>query len=321
MWLIPYSSSTSRAASASPLETLASAAAPKITRLESCPVAPKGAFSITRRSLGGRWFPGSAEHGALEPAVAEGTPRIEPAHESDEVGVPLVPRRDRCGVGREDLAPVRPGSERGEGTLEVDEQLGDPLRLLPPGEVQGHRVRPVARAHPQPVGGHRADLGDEEERPDPVGERPEGLDGGHGVPSWEQVLRLQLLTGTGSESQPEVREPVVPGSRPAELRRRRRRIDAEDRVPVSGGGPGTEQIAPGALRPLEPALHPDLVDGLLPAGEHADAVAAGHDLVEVLAQRRPAQALEHALPYLEGRLHAERDPGDRPQAAETHHHA
>ena len=37
--------------SASALETSPSAAAPKITRLDSCPVAPKGARSIMRGSL------------------------------------------------------------------------------------------------------------------------------------------------------------------------------------------------------------------------------------------------------------------------------
>src|SRR5919107_252318 len=46
MWLTPCSSSTSSARSASALDTLPSAAAPKITRLESCPVAPNGTRSI-----------------------------------------------------------------------------------------------------------------------------------------------------------------------------------------------------------------------------------------------------------------------------------
>src|SRR3954463_915384 len=46
MWLPPCSSSTSSVRSSSALETSPSAAAPKITRLDSCPVAPKGARSI-----------------------------------------------------------------------------------------------------------------------------------------------------------------------------------------------------------------------------------------------------------------------------------
>src|SRR5689334_25351217 len=43
---MPCSTSSARAPSASRLETAASAAPPKITRLESWPVAPKGARSI-----------------------------------------------------------------------------------------------------------------------------------------------------------------------------------------------------------------------------------------------------------------------------------
>src|SRR3954453_19834552 len=46
MWLIPCSRRWLSVRSASALETSPSAAAPKITRLDSCPVAPKGARSI-----------------------------------------------------------------------------------------------------------------------------------------------------------------------------------------------------------------------------------------------------------------------------------
>src|SRR6185436_18053891 len=57
MWLMPCSRTSSSARSASRLETSPRAAAPKITRLDSCPVAPKGARSIIgwrlRRGLEG----------------------------------------------------------------------------------------------------------------------------------------------------------------------------------------------------------------------------------------------------------------------------
>src|SRR5215203_862048 len=46
MWLMPCSSRSSSVRSASCLETLPSAAAPKMVRDDSCPVAPKGARSI-----------------------------------------------------------------------------------------------------------------------------------------------------------------------------------------------------------------------------------------------------------------------------------
>src|SRR4051794_11484444 len=54
MWLMPCSRSTWRAVSAWALEALPSAAAPKITRLDSCPVAPKGARSIMKKRVMGR---------------------------------------------------------------------------------------------------------------------------------------------------------------------------------------------------------------------------------------------------------------------------
>src|SRR4051794_21944602 len=51
MWLTPCSSNSSSVRSASCLETLPSAAAPKMQREDSWPVAPKGARSIMARRL------------------------------------------------------------------------------------------------------------------------------------------------------------------------------------------------------------------------------------------------------------------------------
>src|SRR3954463_7148598 len=80
MWLTPCSRSTSRARAASPFETRPSAAAPKTTRLDSCPVAPNGARSIMTPTLG----PTPAFH---EPA----TPRRPP--EFGQVTAGSRPRR------------------------------------------------------------------------------------------------------------------------------------------------------------------------------------------------------------------------------------
>ena len=71
---------------------------------------------------------------------------------------------------------------------------------------------------------------------------------------------------------------------------------------VDGRG-GAEQVAGGLLRVVgDPALDPYLVDRPGPAGEHADAVAGAGDLVEVLVQGVPGQALEDPLADLVGRL-------------------
>src|SRR3954453_12891201 len=105
MWLTPCSSSTSSAPSASAWVPLPSAAAPKITRLDSWPVAPKGVRGITTTSVGRRRptpLRGAEDAGA-EPLGAEGTARVHPLHQAGEVGLPLVQRRDRRGVGEEEL--------------------------------------------------------------------------------------------------------------------------------------------------------------------------------------------------------------------------
>src|ERR687890_1108797 len=71
----------------------------------------------------------------------------------------------------------------------------------------------------------------------------------------------------------------------------------------------------------DPALDPDLIDCLVPAGKDADAVAARDDLVEVLEKGLPAQAFEDPLPHLVGWLHVQGDPGDRTESAKPDHEA
>src|SRR5215216_6813745 len=71
----------------------------------------------------------------------------------------------------------------------------------------------------------------------------------------------------------------------------------------------------------DPALDPDLIDCLVPAGKDADAVAARDDLVEVLEEGLPAQAFKDPLPHLVGWLHVQGDPGDRTERAKPDHEA
>ncbi len=230
--------------------------------------------------------------------------------------MPLVERGDRRGVGMEDLAPVRARSELGERCLDVDQHRGDVLRQAPPGEVDGDGVLCVRRAHPQPVGGHGAELAHEQERPHPVGEGPQLLDGGDGVPARQQELRLDLLPRAGREPHPEVRQPVVPRPGPTELRSAGAGIDPVDRIALDGGRPGVEEVDRPRL--VEPRLHPHHVDRVEPAREDADAVPGGHDLVEVLGQGVPAQVLEDALPHLEGGHDVQGEPDDRAERAQPH---
>jgi hypothetical protein len=85
-------------------------------------------------------------------------------------------------------------------------------------------------------------------------------------------------------------------------------------VPVHGRRDRAEQVAGDPLGLAgHPALDPDLVDRLPPAGEQADAVAGRGDRVQVLEQARPGQALEGALAYLVGRPDVQGDAGDHPE--------
>src|SRR5918998_249562 len=142
------------------------------------------------------------------------------------------------------------------------------------------------------------------------------------VPARDQVLRLQLLAAARREAHAEVRQAVGPEARPAQLRRAGRGVEAEDGVPVDGRRDRAEEVVPYVLGLVrDPALDPDLIHVLAPAGKDADAVAARGDLVEVLVEGFPSKALEDPLAHPVGGLHVQGDPGDRAQRAEPDHEA
>src|SRR3954451_7793264 len=114
MWLIPCSRRWFSVRSASALETSPSAAAPKITRLDSCPVAPNGARSIMARRLpvmldrqleAIRELRGGLARAGMERAL-EGHRRLRAAVESPALG---HDKRRALDVDRDD---GRPGGER-----------------------------------------------------------------------------------------------------------------------------------------------------------------------------------------------------------------
>src|SRR4051812_26751204 len=111
MWLMPCSRSSSSVRSASALETSPSAAAPKITRLDSCPVAPKGARSIMRRRLLLRESAGRREH------LAETDHHVRRL--THALNLP-------AGLAEEMVAPCVVAPDRGAtvtGAVELDHQL------------------------------------------------------------------------------------------------------------------------------------------------------------------------------------------------------
>jgi hypothetical protein len=81
----------------------------------------------------------------------------------------------------------------------------------------------------------------------------------------------------------------------------------------------TEQLGHGAV--VGPRLGPDLVGSVVaPVGEHADAVGARGDGVEVVVDVGPREVLEQVLPHLERRDDVERDGGQDAEDAETDDH-
>ena len=80
-----------------------------------------------------------------------------------------------------------------------------------------------------------------------------------------------------------------------------------------------EEVTRNPVGFIRPALDPYLLIRLAPAGEDADAVAAGGDLVEVVVERLPAEAFEHPLLHLVGGLHVQGDPGDCAEGAQSDH--
>jgi hypothetical protein len=189
-------------------------------------------------------------------------------------------------------------------------------------DVGADGVLPVLRTQPELVCRDRANLADLHERAQRAGERMHRLDRRDGVPARHDVLRLDLIAGARGEAHAEVRQAVRPRSRHAQLPCGVDRVHAEDRMTLCRGGARAEQIGGDLLgRVRDTALHPHLIRGLAPAGTDADAVAAGGDLVEVLEQGVPGEALEHALSHLVGGLDVERDPRDRAQRAKRDHQA
>src|SRR3954469_6396988 len=164
MWLIPCSSRTSSARSASPFETWASAAAPKITRLESCPVAPNGARSIMTTTLG----PGPA-----------GRPRRRPVGPAVALDLDLLQRL--AGVARREGDPDQAAHHEEPGQ--------DPRDGPEPGARGQHRdeeaPQPQADAH------HR----EHEALGGAARQRPEQLP----APELEERLLPEPATGPGED--------------------------------------------------------------------------------------------------------------------------
>src|SRR3954470_2635930 len=264
----------------------------------------------------------AAQHVRLEPLVAECTARVKLPDQAGEVGQALVPGGYRRGIREEHLAPVRTRGERRQRGLDWDQRPLDLDLSGPPREVKTDRVLTVLGAHPELVGCHGPDLAHLQQRPDRVRQCAQRLDRCQGVPPRDEVLRLDFLATTRREARAKMWQALRPRARDAQLWRTVDGIDTEDRMPVDGGRDSAEEIAGNLLGILaDAALDPDLIRRLRPAGEYADAVAAGGDLVEVLEQRIPAETLEDTLAHLVCGLDIERDARHRAERPQPDHEA
>ena len=183
--------------------------------------------------------------------------------------------------------------------------------------MQGDAGAALRAGQPQVVAGHRADLGDLQQRGDEVAQRPDGLQRGDRVGARDQELRLQLVAVARREVHPEVRQAVVPRAGLAQLRGAVHGVDAGQRVAGAVGGGRAEQVGAQRVAGRDAGLAPDLLDGVAgPVGEEAHGVGAAGDLVQVRQRRRPRQVDVDLLRDVVRGLDVEGHAGDHAERAE-----
>ena len=198
------------------------------------------------------------------------------------------------GVGHEDLAPVGSCLAGGERGLQLDEGALDADRVGMPGEVDGDRC-------PARTGGSSTDWSAATVRTSLTwSSRPDQARRGRARSGWR---RRRGGAGSGTRTGARRRcwgmKPMRKwGSRshhgPGTPSWAVQLTGSSSMIgmPVDGGRGRPEQLVEELLGVAgDPALDPDLVDRLAPAGEHAHAVAGGGDLVEVLVQGVPCERL------------------------------
>ena len=214
---------------------------------------------------------------------------------------------------------MRTRGERRQSGLDGGEQILDTILEAVPGEVDRDAVATVLWAQPEPVGGDGADLADVQERPDLLGELAQRRDRRARVAPLEQVLGLELGARAGRELGAKVGQALVPWAGLAELRRAGAGIGAGDRVELARRRARAEQLGARLERRPHALLDPHLARDLAPGREDADAVAGGHELVEVVFERSPGQILVDLLAHLVAGLDAERHARHGAERAEADH--
>src|SRR5579875_2297350 len=257
----------------------------------------------------------------LEPGIAERAARVEPLPQANEVGMTLVERSDGCCVRQEDFAPVWAGLEWCQGFLDLSNHLLNCRWLAFPGEMDSDGVLLITHTHPELIGCHAANLAHQQDWLHLVREGAHGFYGFQSMLMRQKVLRLDFLPVAGCVTHAEMWQTIRPGTGPIQLRRTRGRIQFDEGVPINCCSYCPEEVSLNPIRVIRPALDPDLLIGLAPAREDADAIATGSDLVEMVIKRLPTEVFKHPLLHLVGGLHVQSDARDCTESTQSNHQA
>src|SRR4051794_9843481 len=167
---------------------------------------------LIHRGGPGQGYGTSKADDSLQEGTAEDAVGVTAAYETAEFRQRRIEILDRVAVEGGHLAPVGPLAERGEGSLEVGQQRGDLLRVLPPGEGDAEGVLALGRAQPMRVGRHRPQLRGVEVRPDAVPERRDRIQRLRTAGERNEVFALNLRPDRRSAADEEVRQPVTPST-------------------------------------------------------------------------------------------------------------
>src|SRR5579875_3452369 len=261
------------------------------------------------------------EYMGLEPGIAECAARVEPLPQANEVGMTLVERGDGCRVRQEHLAPVWASLEWCQGFLDLSHHLLNCHWLASPGEMDSDGVLLIAHTHPELIGGHAANLAHQQDWSYLVGQSTYSFYGIQSILMRQKVFRLDFLSVAGCVTHTEMRQTIRPETGLTQLRRTGGRIQFDEGMPINRCSYCAEEVSLNPIRVIRPALDPDLLIGLAPASEDADAIATGSDLVEMVIKRLPTEVFKHPLLHFVGRLHVQSDARDCTESTQSNHQA
>src|SRR6266702_2689067 len=250
-------------------------------------------------SCGKSWDPSSKDVYVQE-FIAEFAIRVVGLTQLNELRHLFVDGFQSRGGNRKELSPVRTSFEWRKFVFNDREQFSNRRPILLPGEVNCDARLLVAGAHPKIVRGNGADFRDQQMWAHLFVEPLNRQNGFDGVMARDKVLRLQFLPGAGGKAHAKVWKPLVPRAGNTHLLGTVFRGERCNRMKISGCRFRSEKFGRGSksLSLLQAAFDPHLVDILVaPIREHADAVGAGFDGLEVVLDLIQGHVQVNILPH------------------------